>query len=89
MVEGINPITTKNKTKIELRILAAMHTLCIYPENDRDLDCDKYLNLLINIYPPFHPPNPKRICSFFKNKTFCSIFDTNKLDFNYFSTPYI
>ena len=43
MVEEINPITTKNKNKNELRILAAMHTLFMYPENDHDPDCDKYL----------------------------------------------
>ena len=57
MVEEIKQITTKNKNKKELRILAAVHTLCIYPENDLDPDCDKYLNLFINICPAFHPPS--------------------------------
>ena len=60
MVEEIKHITTKNKNKNELRILAAVLTLCIYPENDHDPDCDKYLNLFMNICPAFHPPSTNR-----------------------------
>ena len=35
--------TKKTKTKIELKILAAVHTLCIYRDNDHESDCDKCL----------------------------------------------
>ena len=50
MVEGINNIATKTKI-IEIKILAAVQ--------DPDIDCDEYLNLLINIYPSFQPAQYK------------------------------
>ena len=68
MAEGIHNFTTKTKTKyVDLRILAALNTLCIYPDNDHDPDFDKYLNRLISIYTAFHPPNTDRTCAFYKN----------------------
>ena len=47
--EGDN-IATKTKI-IEIKILAAVQ--------DPDIDCDEYLNLLINIYPSFQPAQYK------------------------------